>query len=279
MKLILAYGRVVVEIWLVWAIMRLMLNFGCELLRIAYCVLRIRAIIRNMQYAIVFFLFLTACGGNDTPTDLPPDEIVARAAARMEALPGFRFVIDRSGAPAFVDPDQTISFGGAVGDYVAPDRARATVRVILPGLVTELNVISIGAVQWETNVATGQWDELPPNWGFNPAALFDQEVGLPTILAEDLTEAALVGAGKIGGMELYLLTGTVAGERPFRLSNGLIGPEPLAAQLWIAPETFELHRLVVTEAAVGADEPSVWQIDFSEFERVVEIAPPVLESE
>lgn len=242
-----------------------------------FLIIRLIKKIRQICVPFLFFL-LTACGG-DAPADLPPQEMVARAAAQMERLPGFHFVIDRSGAPAFVDPDETISFGGAVGDYVAPDRARATVRVILPGLVTELNVISIGAVQWETNVATGQWDELPPNWGFNPAALFDPEVGLPTILAHDLAEAALAGTERVGGTELYLVTGRVAGERPFRLSNGLIGPEPLAAQLWIAPETFELHRLVVTEAAAEGSEPSVWQIDFSEFGQVVAIEPPVLESE
>lgn len=268
--------------------MRLMVNFGFKnrtqiFLIFGMNLIRLldnRSAIRTIRKICVplFLLFLVACG-NAAPADLPPGEIVARTAARMEGLPGFRFVIDRSGAPAFVDPDQAISFGGAVGDYVAPDRARATVRVILPGLVTELNVISIGAVQWETNVATGQWDELPPNWGFNPAVLFDQEVGLPTILANDLTEVALVGTETIEGTELYRLTGVVAGERPFRLSNGLIGPEPLAAQLWVAPETFELHRLVVTEAAAGSDEPSVWQIDFSEFEQLVTIEPPILPRE
>ena len=269
--------------------MRLMWHSGFENRTQIYLILLIaerlyhniiRFIEKIRPICVPFFLILLiACNRTAAPTDLPPQEIVARAAARMAGLPGFRFAIDRSGAPAFVDPDQTISFGGAVGDYVAPDRARATMRVILPGLVTELNVISIGAVQWETNVATGQWDELPPNWGFNPAVLFDQEVGLPTILAEDLTEVTLVGTETVEGVGLYLLTGTVAGERPFRLSNGLIGPEPLEAQLWVAPETFELHRLVVTEATAGEAEPSVWQIEFSEFGRVVEIEPPVLERE
>lgn len=227
------------------------------------------------------FLLAAACSNTpNTAPDLPADEMVARSAARMQQLDGFRFVIDRSGAPAFVDPNETISFAQAIGDYVAPDRARATVRVILPGLVTELNIISIDDVQWETNVATGQWEELPPNWGFNPTVLFDNEVGLQAVLASDMSNIQFVGSETIEdgpNKLLYALTGDVAGERLFQMSNGLIGPDPVQAKLWIAPETFELHRIVATEPVADADEPSVWQVDFSEYDRVVEIAPPVVE--
>ena len=224
---------------------------------------------------------LIACNNAPIPApDLPATKIVARSAARMQTLEGFRFVIDRSGAPAFVDPKETISFSRAIGDYVAPNRARATVRVILPGLVTELNIISIDSVQWETNVATGQWEELPPNWGFNPTVLFDSEVGLQAVLASDLSNVAFVGTETIEdgpNKPLYALTGDVAGERLFQMSNGLIGPDSVQVKLWIAPETFELHRIVATEPVADADEPSIWQVDFSEFDRVVEISPPVVE--
>ncbi|MEM7111509.1 MAG: LppX_LprAFG lipoprotein [Chloroflexota bacterium] len=226
------------------------------------------------------FLFI-ACNTPPPPTlDLPVTEIVAQSAARMQTLQGFRFVIDRSGAPAYVDPNETISFAQAIGDYVAPDRARATVRVILPGLVTELNIISIDAVQWETNVATGEWEELPPNWGFNPTVLFDNEVGLQAVLASDLSAVEFMGTEFIedGPSEaLYALRGQAAGERLFQMSNGLIGPDSVQVRLWIAPETFELHRIIATEPVADADEPSIWQVDFSEFDRVVEIAPPVVE--
>jgi hypothetical protein len=58
------------------------------------------------------------------------------------------------------------------------------------------------------------------------------------------------------------------------MSYGLIGPEQLDVKLWVMPETFELVRAVITEANSGDDEPSVWQVDFSEFGRVVDITPP-----
>lgn len=235
---------------------------------------------RTAVFPVALFLFLlAACSTPDLP-DLPAEEIITRAAERMEALDGFRFVIDRSGAPAFVDPNETISFAHAIGDYVAPDRARATVRVVVPGLVTELNIISIGTVQWETNVATGNWQELPPNWGFNPTVLFDNEVGLQAVLASDLSNVAVVDTEEIdngSGLALYALTGEASGERLFQMSNGLIGPDPVQIKLWIAPETFELHRIIATEPVPDADGPSVWQVDLSEYDRVVEIEPPDLE--
>jgi hypothetical protein len=55
----------------------------------------------------------------------------------------------------------------------------------------------------------------------------------------------------------------------------LIGPDTVTAELWITPETFELTRILVTEPVPDSDEPSLWQVDFSQFNQVVEIAPPV----
>jgi len=222
---------------------------------------------------------LTAACRGSIPPPPPPDEIIAGAAARLQGITGVHFVIDRTGAPAYLDPGNTLSLRRAEGDFVAPDRARAVVRVIAPGLVTEISVISVAEIQWETNVLTGEWEELPPDWGFNPAVLFDAEVGLQSILATDLTEVEFVETQKIEDgpdEQLYHLQGRVGGEKLFRVSGGLIGPQPMAIELWVAPETFELYRVVLTEPEAGADEPSIWQVDLSRFDQVVEIAPPDL---
>ena len=99
-------------------------------------------------------------------------------------------------------------------------------------------------------------------------------------MASDLSDVEFIGTeviedGPRGA--LYALRGQATGERLFQMSNGLIGPDPVEVTLWIAPETFELHRIVAIEPVANADEPSIWQVDFSEFDRVVEITPPVLE--
>ncbi|HRQ38184.1 MAG TPA: LppX_LprAFG lipoprotein [Chloroflexota bacterium] len=228
-------------------------------------------------WLITAVLLLTACRSTELP-ELPPAEIVQNAADRMNTLPGFRFDISREGAPAYLDPDNILSFRRATGAYVAPDKALATVRVIGPGLITDVNVISIAETQWQTNVATGEWEELPPNWGFNPAVLFDASVGLPTILTNDVSNLQLGEPQNLkgnGGPDqlLYYLTGDVAGERLYTMSGTLIGPQAVTVQMWIAPETFELVRVVVTEPEPG--EPSIWQVDFANYGEVVEIQPPI----
>ncbi|MBX3055925.1 MAG: LppX_LprAFG lipoprotein [Anaerolineae bacterium] len=230
--------------------------------------------------AVLLLLTLTACRSTNLP-ELPPAEIVQNAADRMNAMAGFRFDISREGAPAYLDPDNILSFRRAAGAYVAPDKAAATVRVIGPGLITDVNVVSIAETQWQTNVATGQWEELPPNWGFNPAVLFDPAVGLPTILTNDVSNLQLGEPQKLPGGSsdqlLYYLTGDVAGERLYTMSGTLIGPQAVTVAMWIRPETFELVRVVVTEPEPAAGEPSIWQVDFANYGEVVDIQPPIVE--
>ncbi len=240
--------------------------------------LRLTFYVYGRVVTAVLTLLLTACRTAALP-ELPPTEIVQNAANRMNALPGFGFDISREGAPAYLDPDNVLSFRRATGAYVAPDKAAATVRVIGPGLITDVDVVSIAETQWQTNVATGEWEELPPNWGFNPAVLFDASVGLPTILTNDVNNLQLAEPQNLkesGGPDqlLYHLTGDVAGERLYEMSGTLIGPQPVTVELWIAPETFELVRVVVTEPEPAAGEPSIWQVDFANFGEVVDIQPP-----
>lgn len=197
----------------------------------------------------------------------------------MQTLQGFHFVIDRSGAPAYLDNAETLSFRRAEGNYAAPDRAQAVVRLILPGLVTDVNVVSVGVVQWETNPLTGEWVELPPDWGFNPTVLFQEDVGLQAILAADLTDVVLAGTERLDegpDMLLYKVTGEAAGERLYDMSGTLIGPDMVAVTMWVEPETFLLHRIVAIEPVPGSEEPSVWQVDFSQFDTLFDIEPPVL---
>jgi lipoprotein LprG len=220
---------------------------------------------------------LVACG-SPTPELLPPQEIVSLTVDRLQTLSGLHFVIDRSGAPAFIDVDGLLAFRRAEGDFVAPDRAQATIRVIGPGLVAEIEIISIGENQWETNLLSGAWQELPPNWGFNPAVLFDPHQGIKPILEMDLSDIELLGLEgleEMPGQSFYALRGVVVGERLYQLSFGMIGPEVMSVQLWIDPETFDLHRMVVVDPQPDGAEPTTWQLDFWDFDQTVEILPPV----
>jgi hypothetical protein len=235
---------------------------------------------RYFFWILVIPLFLIGCR-EATPTPLPAEEILSRSIARLYEASGLHFVVQRDGAPAFLDVAETLSLRRMEGDYVAPDRVRATVRIIATGFVTEIEVIGIGDIQWETNPLSGKWEQLPPQWGFNPTSLFDSTTGLQPILENDLEDLKYVGNQELEewpGESLYSLTGLLRGSRIFRTTFGLIGPGRLDMQLWIDPDTFEVYRMVLVEEGKGEEETTTWTIDFWDYNQVVEIEAPLTET-
>jgi hypothetical protein len=235
---------------------------------------------RYLFWIVLFPIFLSGCKAA-TPTPLPPEEILSQAIARLQETSGLHFVVEREGAPAFLDVAETLSLRRMEGDYVAPDRVRATVRIISTGFVAEVDVIGIGDIQWQTNPLSGEWQQLPPQWGFNPTSLFDPTTGLQPILENDLDNLEYIGNQELEewpGEMLYSLTGLLRGNRIFRTTFGLIGPGRLNMQLWISPETFEVYRMVLTEEKTGEEETSTWTIDFWDYDQVVEIEAPLPEA-
>jgi hypothetical protein len=227
-------------------------------------------------FSMLLLFSLVACR-TPTPEPLPASTIVENCVERMQALSGFHFLIERSGSPAFIDANRSLAFRRAEGDFQPPDRASATVRVVGPGIVAEVGIISVAENQWETNVLSGEWQALPPNWGFNPASLFDREIGIQSILMSDLRNLRFLGHEELEeypGKLLYALEGSLDGERMYRLSYGMIGPGKLEISLNIAPETFELYRLNIVDHRSDAEEDTLWQLDFWNFDQSIDIVPP-----
>ena len=81
---------------------------------------------------------------------------------------------------------------------------------------------------------------------------------------------------ELPGVKLYLLSGKLRGEHIFQMSYALIGPETMTIQLWVHPETFDLHRARIEALVLGESEPVIWQLDFWDFGKVVELQPPVI---
>jgi hypothetical protein len=234
----------------------------------------------RFDFRLLLFVFLVvllpACRPAPEPT-LSPEELVAQSAARLTDLAGFHFLLEASGPAAYLDAEETLALRRIEGDFVAPDRVRAVVRVAVPGLVTEVRVIGIGEQQWQTNVLTGAWEAMPSEWGFNPAILFDETVGLPAILAQDLSDVVLAEPETINGVQMDVITAVIAPDRLASMSSGLMATDltaPIPVQLWIAPDRYDLHRIVLTEPVADAAEPRRWQVDFSQFDQATPIEPP-----
>lgn len=231
---------------------------------------------RILPIACLILLGCASCG-KSTPAPLPPAEIIDQTTARMQSLTSFHFIIERTGAPAYIDTNNSLSLGRAEGDFSAPDRAKGQVRIIAAGLVASFKFISLGDQYWQTNPLTGKWEEYPAGTFFNPARLFDSEIGLQPILETDLYDLILEGNKELEEMPgklLYSVAGQLQGTRLYQMSWGMIGPDAMAIRLWIDPATFDLHRMVLTEGAEEGGEPTEWKIDFLDFNVPVDIQPP-----
>jgi hypothetical protein len=221
-------------------------------------------------------LILTSCA-KPTPPPLPPEEIVANVVARMKALTGFSFVLEREGGPAYMDIENQLSLGRLEGDFTSPDRAQGQVRVIAPGMVANIKFISLGEQFWQTNPLTGAWEECPPGACFDPATLFDPQVGIQPILESDLLEPKLEGSvelEELPGKPLYAISGHLKGERLYEMSWGMIGPDTMVAHLWVDPTSFDLIRIQIEEPATEGSEATQWKLDLLNFNQIMNIQPP-----
>jgi lipoprotein LprG len=222
------------------------------------------------------FLFITGCSPEAAQAP-PATEIVENSVSKMLGVSSFEFEMKREGPPTFIDPVHSIAVSRMAGTYVSPDRVQAVVRIIAPGIVSDVDVISIGEQQWETNPLSGEWQELPPEWGFNPALLFDAKSGLQTILRNDLNDVELVDQEELEewpGLTLYHVEGQLSGDKIYQMSFGLIGPDITSINLWIDPRDFSLFRMVITEPPDEEGELTTWTMDFWDFDREQTIVPP-----
>ncbi len=240
-----------------------------------------KRISRHTMVLLACILLLVSLPGcvRATPEPLAPEEILDLAIDRTASLRGFAFLLVRDGSRAYLDPFGTIALGRIEGAFVAPDKVQATVRVITPGMITEFDIISLASEQWFTNLVTGEWEILPPEWGLYPATLFEPETGMVSVLREDVSNLALQGVVEIEempGRDLYHLSADLNGENLYYVSYGLIASQSMQVQLWIDPSTFDIHRIMLTEPMPEEVEPRIWTLDFWNFDQVIEIVPPDL---
>lgn len=219
-------------------------------------------------------------GCSDTQEEAPTaEEVLSQSFETMSELQGFSFLIDPQGEETHLDEQKTIVLTQAEGEYQVPDKVSATIKITFSGIVAQVSVISIGEDTWETNVLTGTWQKSTASYAFQPLSLFDPDTGIIAVISEDTTELKMQAGASIEelpGVELLHLFGALDGERINQLSAGLIDDEPLEVELWVTPETYEIHRLLITDPSNtqgGID--TIWQIDFWNFGEIPDIQPPL----
>lgn len=228
---------------------------------------------------LIPWVVITLVGCSSPIEDLPAPVVLENSTAYMRSLDGFSFRLARTGAPVFVDPTGVVTFREAAGSFVAPDRVQATVKVIAPAIVAEVSIIGIGDEEWETNIFSGEWVLVPPEYAFQPGVLFDPEAGIQQALVSHLTDLQVVDIAEleeVPGLSFYHLRGMMDGAKVHDLTFGLIDAQPLEIELWISPGDFALHRAIIADPAnESAEEGTIWQFDFWDFGSTIEILPPI----
>jgi lipoprotein LprG len=224
---------------------------------------------------IALCLSLVSACGPPPPPDLPPNDIVRRAASAMLAQNTMHFKIEIDGARVTINPALGLALRSAEGDFQRPDRMGLHARIAGPVGALEADMIALGDEQYITNFLNGEWEPLPPEFGFNPAVMFDPEFGLEKTLEGGVDDAALAGVETIDGVQAYRVKGSLDGARLQFMSGGLISTGRVAVEVWVDAQTFTIRRTVLVDARPDADEPSTWTLSFSKFGEPVTIEAPI----
>jgi hypothetical protein len=219
-----------------------------------------------MRRCLVLALALLAASCGGSPGSAAPDAVglIDGAVAAMQGVASAHFEMARSGAPITVEG---LVFDSAVGRYAAPAAAEAVLRMHAGDIAVELGTVSIGDRTWLTDPLTGRWHELRAGAGFNPAVLFDPDLGWVALLT-DLAEVTLTSTGR----GTHRLSGRLPAGRVEAITAGLAPGQSIALDLWLDAATLHIVRLEFS--TVGDQGRSDWVIVMSEFGAPVQIDPP-----
>ena len=195
----------------------------------------------------------------------------------MLTVESLHFNIERDGALAYIDSGGLLAFKRAEGDFQSPDRMRAVVRVITAFTPVDVGMVALGDEQYTTDPITGEWGQLPPEWGqLNLVVIFDPETGIQQLLKDGVTDLELLGTEEIDDRLQYRIRGRASGERLNDMTLGFIGQGDVELEVWVDAEDHYVRRLYITDPVTDPEDPTTWTLEFSSFGQAVEIkAPPV----
>jgi lipoprotein LprG len=237
---------------------------------------------RSLRYLLLVLvcMVLAGCGGQagpaltPTPT-LTPQAISAAVGQAMRASESVHFAVSLSGAPVATDASGLFTLVSLEGDLRRPDGVLAVLELASGSALVEVRTVSLEGRQYATNPLTREWTCMEPGTAFDPAALFAPESGVEYLLENGFSDVTLVGREALAGSEHYHLRGTMDGTDLQDVAQGLVGSGPINVELWADVATMQATRLVLVDTASDTTDPSTWTIEFSDYDKTVDIRAPV----
>jgi hypothetical protein len=225
---------------------------------------------------------LSACGGN-AATEAPlPDAVTLfqSAADEIQQIASLRFKLQLTGAPAFVDTANVISFISADGSYAAPDRVAAVVKAEVLGLSSQIDIVAIGDKQyWKHEVLTARkWIDQPFSPGFNADKLIRSEDGIKKAL-RSMRDVKMVGKIDRFGVQVYHITGKANTADISALTVGLIrGTGEATVDAYMRVDTGRVDTLVLVQPETITPQtpnPTTWTLELFDYAAAdIVITPP-----
>jgi lipoprotein LprG len=205
-----------------------------------------------------------------TPTPTPsPAEILSKAGDAMLAMKSARFTLLREGEPAVFDATTGMSFSEANGEYQAPDRVRAEVKVALFGNILKIEIFWLPEGVFISNPLTQKFESAPGDLGFDGTALFQAD-GMPAVLKSGIQNPQRGGMETIEDVETIHLTGEADGAVLAPLTAGALQSGTLyPVDVWVDSSTYVPVRVHITES-----DGNGWLIDLFDIDADIEIELP-----
>jgi lipoprotein LprG len=200
-----------------------------------------------------------------------PGELVVGAAEAMGGVRSVEFVLERGGAPIFIDEFDRIALDRLRGQFTVPARAQAELTVTVnDNLATRLGAVAFDDEVWISNPVTGDFETLPAGYDIDPSKFFDPENGWRPLLA-NLREVELVGIDDRGGQR-YHVRGIAPAAQVREITVGLVRDQDVDLDLWIHPGSLLVTAAAFTTVIDGAR--SEWVLTLGRYGDTFTIRPP-----
>lgn len=216
---------------------------------------------------------LAGCGGGAKTANVDTKDILARVSGRLDTVKSVHFVAAIDGA-AYIDTARTIQLRSADGDIVPPDQMKTKIKIAVGPANIDVSLVAIGQDKYQTNPITGQWGPAQAGFDYSPTILFDNDKGLSSVVKQ-LRDVERLSDQAVDGQDAYHLRGKVDRAAIEPISSGAIEGDPVTAELWIAKDSANLLKLVLTEPTTpNKPKPTVWTLTLDKYDQPVAITRP-----
>ena len=224
-------------------------------------------------------LALGACGPAEdaaiSPEPTPTaTALLELASKRLAETPTVHFALDVEGE-TFIDAGRNIRLLGAEGDLQRPDRVRTAFQAEVMDRAISLQLITIGEKSWTTNILTGEWENAPVEFAYQPDILFSTQDGIGPVMGR-VEDVQRLEDEEIEGRTTYHLRATVDESVVGPLTYYTITGSPVTVDLWIDRETHDLLRAQLSEPpGPERPNPAVWTVSLTHHGEEITIEPPI----